>query len=76
MFELKRRSFLKLLAATGAASALDPRPLPSQGGRPTESREGYHAARIVNEYSTFLPGGREALATPRRSPKPHPSACD
>ena len=61
MFELERRSFLKLLAATGVASALDPRPLPSQLDR-HPADHGYPAARIVNEYSTFLPGERDALA--------------
>lgn len=57
MFEIERRGFLKLLAGTAAAAAL-----PAEGVPSPVSRAGsYHAARIVNEYSAYLPGEREAL---------------
>ena len=59
---MERRSFLKLLGVAGAGSALEVTAL-SLRARGTASAKGsYSAARIVNEYSAFLPGEREALA--------------
>ena len=56
---MERRSFFKLLAAAGLGSHLDAHPLfaaPAPGS--------YQAAAIPNLYYRFLPGEREALATP------------
>lgn len=61
---MKRRSFLKMLGAAGLTSALDPGTLESETGRTPGAGGSYRAARIVNEYSAFEPGEREALATP------------
>ncbi len=57
MNTMKRRSFLALLASASASTALDPIVF----GRDVR-RGSYRAARILNEYSAFLPGEREALA--------------
>lgn len=64
MHSMERRSFLKLLAASGLASALDPALLHAGTGPIAGAGNSYSAARIVNEYSAFLPGERAALATP------------
>lgn len=62
MSTMERRSFLKLLAAAGFTSTLDPVLLHAQH---SGSRKGtYTPATIVNEYDEFLPGERAALATP------------
>ena len=63
MPKLERRSFLKLLAVAGAGTALDSSVLGGDPGRPGAAKGTYAAATIVNEYSAFLPGEREALAT-------------
>ena len=60
---LDRRSFLALLsAAAGAcATSFDSLAAAAQGTLPHGS---YRPGRIVNEYSQFLPGEKEALANP------------
>ena len=60
---MRRRAFLKLLAASGAASALTGTESHASGQR-AKAAGSYAPARIVNEYSTFLAGEREALAQP------------
>ena len=60
---MERRSFLRLLAAAGLTSALNPIVLQSEQAQAPAVTGRYQAARIVNEYSTFLPGERETLAT-------------
>jgi hypothetical protein len=60
---MERRSFLRLLAMAGLTSVLEPDVLHPEQTK-ASSTEGHHsAARIVNEYSAFLPGERKALAT-------------
>lgn len=65
---IQRRSFIKLFAAAGFATALDPvNALNSDGindGGSLSVSAAYHADRIPNEYSLFLPGEREALQAP------------
>ncbi len=64
MDAMERRSFLKLLMAAGAGSAIDTTAWGAARGRAAaEERGTYAAARIANEYSLFLPGEREALRT-------------
>lgn len=58
---MERRLFLKLLSATGVSTAL---PEVGVHGARSGGAAAYAAARIVNEYSAFLPGEREALARP------------
>jgi hypothetical protein len=59
---LDRRDFLKLLSAAGAASTFGPaEDLLAAEAHPSGN---YRPGRIVNEYSAFLPGEREALAEP------------
>ncbi len=55
---MERRSFLKLVAATVAATQAGG--LEALGAQAS----GYEAAAIQNEYYRFLPGEREALQTP------------
>lgn len=64
MSTIERRSFLKLLAAAGVASTMDSTFAGTATRRTPASAGSYSAARIVNEYYEFLPGEREALATP------------
>lgn len=64
MSGIERRSFLKLLAAAGFASTLDPALLHGEEQHPSGQRQPYTPARIVNEYSEFLPGEQAALANP------------
>ena len=59
---MERRSFLKLLGVAGATSALEATTLSWRARGSTTGKGAYSAARIVNEYSLFLPGEREALA--------------
>ena len=63
MNTIRRRSFLTLLASTAASAALEPIVFGKDGGKPAAASGAYRAARIVNEYSAFLPGEREALQT-------------
>ena len=63
MDTMKRRSFLKLLAVAGAGSAFAPGVCGAEVRRVGGAKGSYSAARIVNEYSAFLPGERAALAT-------------
>ena len=58
---MDRRDFLKLLSAAGAASTLGPAEDVFAVSRLSGD---YRAGRIVNEYSAFLPGEREALDEP------------
>ena len=61
---MERRSFLGLLAVAGITAALDPTVLQAEKAQKAASvGEGYRAARIVNEYSAFLPGERASLAS-------------
>lgn len=62
MSTMERRSFLKLLAAAGFTSTLDPVLLHAQHS--AKQKGTYAPATIVNEYDEFLPGERAALATP------------
>lgn len=64
MSSIERRSFLKLLAATGIASTLSPEYVCAQQKRTSGKNRMYAPARIVNEYYEFLTGERAALATP------------
>ena len=64
MSSIERRSFLKLLAATGIASTLSPEYVCAQQKRTSGKSRMYAPARIVNEYYEFLAGERAALATP------------
>src|SRR3954471_24839769 len=59
--DLDRRDFLKLLSAAGAAGSFGSADDLLAAPRPSGS---YRPGRIVNEYSAFLPGEREALAEP------------
>lgn len=63
-FRLNRRSFLQGLTAAGALefTRLTPYAHALSAGLPPKS--GYTPGRIPNEYSLFLPGEREALASP------------
>ena len=66
--DLNRRTFLQGLAAAGALEFTRLTPVAraiAEGRRiPSGSETGYAPGRIVNEYSLFLPGEREALSTP------------
>ncbi len=59
---MERRSFLKLLGVAGASSALEATALSWRARGAAAAKGSYSAARIVNEYSAFLPGEREVLA--------------
>ena len=59
--DLDRRDFLKLLSAAGAAGSFGSADDLFAAPRPSGN---YRPGRIVNEYSAFLPGEREALAEP------------
>ena len=59
---MRRRAFLKLLAASGAASALTGTESHASGER-VKAAGTYAPARIVNEYSSFLPGERHERHT-------------
>lgn len=63
MNTIERRSFLKLLAAAGTGTVFDVAVPGADTKRSGDAKTPYSAARIVNEYSAFLPGEREALAT-------------
>lgn len=58
-----RRTFLKLLSAAGLAQAVPPARAALTKTGPRLPHSGYHPGRIPNEYSLFLPGEKEALAT-------------
>ena len=62
--EMNRRRFLQGLAAAGAleCTRLTPYAQALATGKATKS--GYKPGRISNDYSLFLPGEREALASP------------
>lgn len=64
MSSIERRSFLKLLAAAGLSSSLDPAILYAEGAHLSGQKGGYAPASIVNEYYEFLTGERAALAAP------------
>jgi hypothetical protein len=64
MSMIERRSFLKLLAAAGITSIMDPALLNSETRHLSGQGGSYVPARIVNEYGEFLPGERDALAKP------------
>lgn len=59
---LNRRTFLKLLSAAGAAGAVAPANAFAKN-KSALPHGSYQPGRIVNEYSRFLPGEKEALAT-------------
>ncbi len=62
--QLDRRTFLQGVATAGAMEFTRLTPLAfALAGKSTGST-GYRPARIENEYSLFLPGEREALASP------------
>jgi hypothetical protein len=58
---VERRDFLKLLAAVGVGSALDPPLTFGLEPKSTIKSGSYAPGRIPNEYSLFLPGEKEAL---------------
>lgn len=61
---MNRRTFLQLLVALGLASSLTPEEAELLGATFPMPRAPYKPGRIVNEYSLFLPGEKEALAHP------------
>jgi hypothetical protein len=61
---MDRRTFLKLLSATGLASSLSPLEAEVLGQVSPLPKQPYKPGRIVNEYALFLPGEKEALAHP------------
>lgn len=64
MTMIERRLFLKLLAAACAEPTVHVLAGAGAQRKNAGSKAGYSAARIVNEYSEFLPGERAALAAP------------
>ena len=58
---LERRDFLKLLAMTGASSALHPAFGVNSKETPALRKGGYAPGRIPNEFSLYLAGEEEAL---------------
>jgi hypothetical protein len=60
---LERRHFLKLLAMTGAGSAIDTALSFARNDSPSSIQEKYAPGRIPNEYSLFLPGEEASLKT-------------
>ncbi len=63
MHTLERRSFLKLLAAAGLTTTLDPALLYADEPQIPLPHGSYTPGRIVNDYSLFLPGEKASLAT-------------
>ena len=63
MLRCDRRRFLQGLSAAGAAEFLRLTPLAKALTGAQQSSSGYQPAHIQNEYSLFLPGEREALAS-------------
>lgn len=63
-FQPNRRTFLQGLAAAGALECTRLTPVAHALASGQAERSGYKPGRIPNEYSLFLPGEREALATP------------
>ena len=61
MHTFERRTFIKLLAAAGLSSTFDTASLNAEL-RHLLQNGNYTPGRIVNEYSHFLPGEKEALA--------------
>ncbi len=62
--KIDRRTFLQGVASVGAMEFARLTPMArALAGRP-ENNGGYRPGRIDNEYSLFLPGEREALASP------------
>ena len=62
LLKFERRAFLQLLGATGLASMLDSSLLRADTRQPHGAGGGgYTAARVINEYSEFLPGEETAL---------------
>lgn len=61
---MDRRTFLQLLSAAGLAPSLAPIEAELFGADLPLPRRPYKPGRIVNEYSLFLPGEKEALAHP------------
>jgi hypothetical protein len=60
---MDRRIFLKMLSAAGLASGLSPASETVYAFvAPAGPKTPYHPGRIENDFSTFLPGEREALA--------------
>jgi len=62
MSAVERRSFLKLLALAGLSARFDAAPLLAEHSAFKRPHGSYAPGRIVNEYSLFLPGEKEALA--------------
>jgi hypothetical protein len=61
---MDRRTFIQLLSAAGLASSLSPMEAELFGVTSPMPHPPYKPGRIVNEYSLFLPGEKEALAHP------------
>ena len=66
MLRCNRRHFLQGLSAAGAAEFVRLTPWAKALAGVPQSSPAYQPARIQNEYSLFLPGEREALASPPR----------
>ena len=64
MPHFSRRSFLESLCSLGALEVARLAPTARALAGAPQDASGYAPARIVNEYSHFLPGEREALANP------------
>ena len=61
---MDRRTFLQILSAVGLASSFTPIEAEVFADTPPLPHRPYKPGRIVNEYSLFLPGEKEALAHP------------
>lgn len=61
---LNRRTFLQGLAAAGALEVTRLTPYAQALATESPAKSGYKPGRILNEYSLFLPGERETLASP------------
>lgn len=66
MLNFNRRRFIQGLSAIGAAECTRLTPLARALAGSPEAKSNYLPGRIQNEYSLFLPGEREALASPPR----------
>jgi hypothetical protein len=58
-----RRDFLKLLSAAGIATGVSPADFAFAAGTAALPSSPYHPGRIPNEFSLYLPGEKQALAT-------------
>jgi hypothetical protein len=60
---MKRRSFIQSLSAIYASAGSVPAATAGEKPLAPEGKGRYSPGRIANEYSLFLPGEREALAS-------------